>query len=220
MRRLDRKYQRWYFRRLALKMGLAHCARPPRWTEIEEKYLLDHYPAMGLKALRRALMALNGGTPRSFTAICLKIKRLHLLSTDGEGFTIRGICDLFGCDHHRVERWIAAGWLRGKRRGTLRTKRQGGDQWHFDPARVRSFIVAHPEEIDVRRVEPVAFIRLVAGDAPLSMFCRCPCCGAEYEEETIFDAGNAVNWRYCPTCRLRMQDVGDGDERRYAVVGR
>jgi len=35
--------------------------------------------------------------------------------------------------------------------------------WHFEPKRVRNFVINNPGEIDIRRVEPEAFIHLVAG---------------------------------------------------------
>ena len=160
------KYPRWYIGRIAREMGLGRVIEPD-WTAAEEAYVDEHYPKMGLKALRRGLIH-NGMFPRSTTAIKLKIRRLGIHASDGDGFTMRGLQNfLWGGleQHHIIARWIEKGWLKGKRRGTLRKAgKQGGDTWSFSPEWVRAFIIAHPEEIDLRMVDPIAFIRLVAGD--------------------------------------------------------
>lgn len=219
MRILDRKYPRWYVRRLAAHMGLA-IPKPADWTAAEESYVAEHYPQMGLKALRNGLKH-NFGVNRSTTAIHLKVKRLGLLSADGEGFTLRGLCKLLwnGQENHSiVYRWMEKGWLKGKRRGTLRKKCQGGDHWYFDPEWVRSFIVAHPEEIDLRLVDPVAFIRLVAGDKEILQICKCPACGLEHETKTI-NPGLVMPRIYCPSCKKRIAERKMDDDWALAMEG-
>ncbi len=211
------KYPRWYIRRIAGEMGLAKV-KEPDWTATEEAYVNDHYPNMGLKALRRGLIN-NNMFPRSTTAIHLKIKRLGLLSSDGDGFTLRGLLNFLWAgleQHHIITRWIEKGWLKGKCRGTLRTKKQGGDQWYFAPEWVRAFIIAHPEEIDLRMVDPVAFIRLVAGDnLTLPASCKCPDCGAEFEKR-MFNPGLKVLPVYCDGCK-NAHDGGDCETYRIAM---
>lgn len=218
MRLLGRKYPRWYVRRLAQGMGLARV-KEPLWSAAEECYVAEHYPRMGLKALRRGLIA-NGHFPRSTTAIHLKIKRLGIVGADDDGFTLRGLQNfLWGGQeqHHIISRWIVNGWLKGKRRGTLRTAKQGGDCWYFDPEWVRAFIIAHPEEIDLRLVDPVAFIRLVAGDnLTLPAACKCPGCGAQHEKR-LFNPGLQVLRIYCDACQVRNNDGGDRATYRIAV---
>jgi hypothetical protein len=196
------KYPRWYIRRMAQQLGLART-KAPDWTPNEERYLLDHYPKMKLKALRAGMIR-AGMAARTPIAINIKIKRLGLCSSDDDGFTLRGLCDLFwrGQDNHGIlDRWIDRGWLKGKRRGTLRTKKQGGDQWYFDPEWVRAFIVKHPTEIDMRQVDPVAFITLVAGDnLDMPVQCTCPGCGKEYEKR-MFNPSSLTMRKRCDVCR-------------------
>lgn len=209
------KYPRWYIGRIAREMGLARVMEPD-WTAAEEAYVFDNYPKMGLKALRAGLIR-NCGFPRSTTAIKLKIRRLGLFSSDDDGFTMRGLDNFLwgGQDqHHIITRWIAKGWLKAKRRGTLRKTRQGGDHWYFAPEWLRAFIITHPEEIDLRLVDSVAFIRLVAGDnLMLPAGCKCPGCGAEYEKR-LFNPGLQVLRIYCDDC----QAGHDGDDETYRVA--
>jgi len=217
MRLLERKYPRWYVRRRARDLGLARV-KEPDWMADEENYLQEHYPKMGLKSLRAGLIR-NGGFPRSTTAIWLKIKRLGIVAGLDNGFTKRGLQNLLWGgqeNHHIIQRWIDRGWLKAKRRGTLRLESQGGDMWYFDPEWVRAFIIAHPEEIDLRLVDPVAFIRLVAGDnLDLPAACRCPDCGVEFEKK-LFNPGLKVLRVYCDVCK-EMNDGGDRETYRIAV---
>ena len=203
MRLLGRKYPRWYVRRRAGEMGLARVIEPD-WTAVEENFVYENYPRLGLKSLQRVLKRATG-VARSTTAIHLKIKRLGMVAADGEGFTLRGLCNFLwaGQEMHKIiYRWMEKGWLKGKRRGTLRTKKQGGDQWYFDPAWVRSFIVNHPEEVDLRLVDPKTFISLVAGDTEILCACKCPRCGKEYEDRG-FNPGAKLLRIYCPDCRMK-----------------
>lgn len=209
MRLMGGKYPRWHVRKLAGKLGLAR-PKMQDWSAAEESYVADHYPQMGIKALKRALK-INFGVQRSSTAIGLKIKRLGLVSADGEGFTKNGLCRLlFGGQYSIkiINRWMEKGWLKGKRRGTLRKASQGGDQYYFSPEWVRSFIVAHPEEIDLRLVDPVPFIRLVAGDKEVLQLCKCPSCGKEHETKTL-NPGLVMPRIYCPACRLKVSDLDE-----------
>jgi hypothetical protein len=194
MMRLKRKYPRWYIRRLAQKMGLART-KEPDWSRQEITYLLDHYHICGYAALRSALKRINGGFARSTTAIYLKAKRLMICKSD-QGYTMLGVCALLGVDHHKVRKWVSKGYLKGKPRGTKRKKCQGGDIWFFDSAWLRSFIIRHPEEIDLRRVDKQAFIGiLLCNIEDLMTICRCPNCGDEYQR--------MMNWTGKGTPRIR-----------------
>lgn len=106
--------------------------------------------------------------------------------------------------------------MKGKRRGTLRTKKQGGDTWYFDPEWVRSFIIAHPEEIDLRLVDPVAFISLMAGQSEVPIICKCPKCGKEYEGRG-FNPGVRLLRIYCPDCRMEAAADDETEPCRLAV---
>jgi len=161
MRLLGSKYPRWHIRRKAAEMGLAK-PKIANWSEVEEDWLHENFPRKGYQAVQAGLRRINGGITRSPCAILLKTKRLHI-NKRSNGLTIRMMEDLLGQDHKKIYTWIERGLLTAKRKGTARTEIQGGDMWHFEPKKVRAFIIANPEEVDLRKVEPVSFIHLVAG---------------------------------------------------------
>lgn len=159
---LGDRYPRWYVRRLANEMGLARFKKAI-WSEREIEALHQYYPRFSFNVVARKLKNINGGTWRSPTAILLKAKRQHI-NKRSDGFTMRMMEDLMGADHRKIEGWIGRGWLNnGHRKGTRRTERQGGDMHHFEAKDLREFVINHPDEIDLRRVEPQSFIHLVAG---------------------------------------------------------
>jgi len=212
MRATKGKYPRWYILKMGGKFGLSK-AMPADWTPEEMNWLIDHYPEYGLKKLQKGLLH-NFKVRRSLDAIHIKVTRMGLLAENGDGFTMRSLCSFLfkGQENHStVERWIAKGWLKGKRRGTLRTKENGGDMWYFSTERVRNFIIAHPDEIDLRLVDPVAFIRLVAGDQEILQTCLCPSCGIEHEIKTL--KLDPIKPRiYCERCRPLAQSLAYGTE--------
>lgn len=219
MRLLEKKYPRWYVRRIACELGVART-KEARWSAEEERYIVDHYPQMGKKKLQMGLVRLSG-VKRSYTAIWLKIKRLDMLGIDNDGFALRGLCNFFwsGQENHQIiHRWIQYGWLRGKRRGTLRKKSQGGDQWYFAPEWVRSFIIEHPDEIDLRLVDRVPFIKLLASGKSCKELCDCICpkCNRHHEME-LFNPGVANPRIYCPSCKVTVANI-DFDENQYDVA--
>jgi len=66
-----------------------------------------------------------------------------------------------GEDHHKIQRWIACGWLRDRRQGTRRHDGQGGDVHRFRENDIVEFIKTHPQEINLAKVEPTWFLDLV-----------------------------------------------------------
>jgi hypothetical protein len=101
---------------------------------------------------------------RTKTAVKLKAKRLGVSKGTQEGYTLGGLCLALGCDHHKVQKWIERGWLTGRRRKSERTTSQGGDMWLFVDKDIRKFVIAHPNEIDQRRVDFLWLVDLLAGN--------------------------------------------------------
>ncbi len=145
---------RWRIRRWAAELGLAR-QKEPRWTEDDLHYLEAHLARVGVRELARHL-------GRTETAVRLKAKRLGTAKGD-DGYTMRGLCEGLGVDHHKAERWLAAGWLRGTRRQTERTPQQGGDMWLFTDAAIRALVKHHPGEVDPRRVDWIWLIDVLLG---------------------------------------------------------
>jgi hypothetical protein len=142
---------RWKVKKWATELGLAR-QKEPRWTQEDEEYLERNISRKSLADIAKHL-------ERTKTAVKLKAKRLGLNKTI-EGYTMRGLCMALGCDHHKVEKWLHAGWLQGKRRGTERTTQ---DYWYFTDRNIRKFIIEHPTEIDQRRVDWLWVVDLLGG---------------------------------------------------------
>lgn len=147
---------KWHVNRRGIALGLARVKEKP-WSaaevELMEKlvWLSDHVIAKKLTA---------AGFPRTATAVHLKKKRLRLRAGI-DGYSQTQLTEAFGFDHHVIRGWIKAGWLRGTRRQTLRTEKQGGDIWYFTHAAVYEFALRHPDEIDLCKVEKWWFLDLI-----------------------------------------------------------
>lgn len=135
---------RWQVRKWGAQLGLAR-QKEPRWSEAELDYLERAMGRVGITQIAQHL-------GRTRVAVRLKMKRLGLRQTD-DGYTMSGLCAGLGCDHHKVRKWMDAGWLRGRRRQTERVAVQGGDMWYFSDAAIKALVRDHPAEIDPRRVE-------------------------------------------------------------------
>lgn len=141
----------WTIRKRAAILGVSRT-KEPRWSEADEDYLRKHYSTKSLRTLSKELN-------RTITSIMLKKKRLGIRKTD-DGYTLRGLCEALGVDHHKVEYWVAQGWLKKRGRGI---QREEHDYWLVTDKNLRDFVRAHPEEIDLRRVDKFWFIDLLAG---------------------------------------------------------
>jgi hypothetical protein len=156
--RIDRLVQllgvpRWKIKKWAMDLGLT-CQKEPRWTPEDEEYLQRNLHRQSVTAIAKHL-------GRTKVSIKLKAKRLGVNKCHQEGYTMRGLCMAFGCDHHKVERWIELGWLRGRRR---KTEREDRDVWLFTDRDIRELIKKHPQEIDPRRFDWLWIVDLLCGD--------------------------------------------------------
>jgi uncharacterized protein len=136
------------------QLGLTR-KKEPFWTDADEQYLAIHLRHQSLRDI-----AIHLG--RTQTAVKLKAKRLGVNKTQ-EGYTMRGLCMGLGCDHHKVEKWMSDGWLKGVRRGSERANGQRGDIWLFTDNDIANFVRAHPLEIDQRRMDWLWVVDLLSG---------------------------------------------------------
>jgi hypothetical protein len=141
----------------AAELGLARV-KEPDWS-LAEIAILREYARYGAQAIREHLK--RAGFRRTKTGIELKRKRLDLVRDPG-GYSAYSLSKLCGIDQHGVMRWIALGWLAAEKRGTNRTEQQGGDSHFIRIEDVQRFIWEHPDEMDLRRVEPRWFLNLVS----------------------------------------------------------
>jgi hypothetical protein len=142
--------------RRGAELGLAHT-KEPNWSPTELA-ILGETAHLGAEAVQRRLA--KRGYSRSRTAILLKRKRLKL-TAHLDGYSGNALADLFGVDNHRIYRWIAAGMLVAQRRGTDRSHKQGGDTYWISRQDVHAFVMQHPDEYDLRKVEKWWFLSLI-----------------------------------------------------------
>ena len=148
----------WQITKWATELGVART-KEPRWTQHELYYLEENIHKKSWAAIARYL-------DRTPTAVKLKAKRLGLGKLglhDADGLTQRRLALLLGVDDHRVADWAKAGWIKRQRRGTDRRTQQGGDAWLYTNEAVLRFIVEHPEEVNLRRVDRDWFLGLIRG---------------------------------------------------------
>lgn len=144
---------RWAVVRRAVALGLSRPKDRPR-TSQEERCLEANYHRVGAKTLARRL-------GRTRTAVKLKAKRLGFRKYD-EGYTARSLAEGLGVDPHWVLARIRSGRLRATPRRTERTAQQGGDSWLITDEGFIDFLREYPYEIDLRKVDGLWFMDLVA----------------------------------------------------------
>lgn len=141
----------------AKAMGLARTKEKP-WTDAEEQ-LLERWVGFSLGCIARKFR--QRGYARSETAINLKVKRLHLRAT-ADRWTQSAIAKALGVDPHVVTRWVKAGRMLAEAKGTSRTPQQGGDSLLIHRDEVRRFILNHPDDIDLAKVEKFWFLDVLS----------------------------------------------------------
>ena len=147
---------RWLVSRRAALLGLTRT-KEPEWNA-DEIALLERWGHLTDAVIQRKLKA--AGFQRSMNAIHLKMKRLHI-KQNLEGYSAYALATAFGVDGHKITSWINRKMLNAIRRGTARTESQGGDTYWIMHKAVREFVLAYPDEIDLRKVEKWWFLDLV-----------------------------------------------------------
>jgi hypothetical protein len=146
----------WALKKRARELGLAQ-SKELLWSEAELA-ILSRYAWMSDERIRLKLKA--AGYARTVTGIHLKLKRMRF-KHDGSFYSASGLAQALGIDSHAVTRWIKSGHLKAKFRGTARTEQQNGDIYLIHEKDVRRFIVEHPTDIDLRRVDQIWFLDLI-----------------------------------------------------------
>ena len=105
------------------------------------------------------------GFGRTATGIHPKLKRMRFKHDHGF-YSANGLAQALGIDSHAVARWIKRGHLKAQFRkaqfrGTARGDRQNGDIYLIRERDVRQFILEHPTDIDLRKVDQLWFLDLI-----------------------------------------------------------
>jgi hypothetical protein len=146
----------WALKKRARELGLARTKELP-WSE-PELQILARYAWMSDERIRQKLKA--AGYARTVTGIHLKLKRMRF-KQDGSFYSACSLAQALGIDPHAVTRWIKSGHLKAKLRGTARTEQQNGDSYLIQEKDVRRFILDHPTDIDLRKVDQLWFLDLI-----------------------------------------------------------
>jgi hypothetical protein len=146
----------WTLKKRARELGLARTKELP-WSETELA-LLARYAWMSDERIRLKLKA--AGYARTVTGIHLKLKRMKF-KDDGSFYSAYSLAQALGIDPHAVTRWIKSGNLKASFRGTARTRQQNGDSYLIQEKDVRRFILEHPTDIDLRKVDQIWFLDLI-----------------------------------------------------------
>lgn len=159
----------WLIKKRAQALGLCFPADRKDWTPAEAQFLMQYAGSRLTTWMARELR-------RSESSVVLKLKRMRISRRFREGYTLRDLELCFGCDHHQIDRWIRAGWLHGRRRGTRRNGTGGqtggpADAWVFSDARILEFIQQHPMEFRLDKCDQMWFMDVVldAGHASRAM---------------------------------------------------
>ena len=146
----------WALKKRARELGLARTKELP-WSEAELGILARH-AWMSDERIRLKLKA--AGYSRTVTGIHLKLKRMRF-KHDGSFYSAYSLAQALGIDPHAVTRWIKSGHLKAKVRGTARGPQQNGDSYLIQEKDVRRFILEHPTDIDLRKVDQLWFLDLI-----------------------------------------------------------
>jgi hypothetical protein len=146
----------WALKKRARELGLARTKELP-WSE-RELGILARCAWMSDERIRLKLKA--AGYSRTVTGIHLKLKRMRF-KHDGSFYSAYSLAQALGIDPHAVTRWIKSGHLKAKFRGTARGPQQNGDSYLIQEKDVRRFILEHPTDIDLRKVDQLWFLDLL-----------------------------------------------------------
>jgi len=150
----------WKVSRYALHQGwIQKQKKASAWSE-EEIKILERWAHITSERIQIKLK--TKGFKRSLVGIILKRKRMRLLSNlKGQSASAVAMC--LGVDSHFITSAIKAGLLKARKRGTDRTKQQGGDMWYISDKSIRKFIIENVHAIDLRKVDKYWYTDIVAG---------------------------------------------------------
>jgi len=150
------KWPRYAICKRGAELGLART-KEHSWTCAEESVLIK-FGHLSWTGIQKKLS--DAGYKRTVAAISLKSIRLKV-KQNLDGYSANSLALGFGVDVHKILTWIQRGLLHAERRGTARTKEQGGDTWWIERRQVKSFVLRNPEEVDLTRVEKFWFLDLI-----------------------------------------------------------
>ena len=150
----ETRLPRWYIKKRAARLGLTMHPDKRPWTAAEQEILERLLGRVSALTIARRLK-------RTEASVVLKIKRLGVSRRVRNGYTMRDLEECLGESHHKIQRWVANGWLRDRLQGTRRHDGNGRDIHRFQEKEILGFIRNHPLEINLGRVDAVWFLDMI-----------------------------------------------------------
>jgi hypothetical protein len=144
--------------RRAAELGIAKTREKP-WSRTEED-ILEQWCSHSAWTIYNRLQ--EAGFHRTLVGIGTKMKRLKVRRSL-DTFSPHQLAHYLGATENRIFAWIKAGWLKAEDRGFASEKKT---YWVIQPADLRKFILHHPDEIVLARIDPAMqlwFLDLVSG---------------------------------------------------------
>jgi len=152
---------RWRVSKRAVELGvLPFKKKEPNWCP-KELEILEHLSYRTAPTVQKYLK--KAGYRRSLQAVVLQRKRKRYTRRSMDPYTATELAECFGIDVHAIVRWVHRGWLKAMRRGTARTRRQGGDEWLFRDQWIRNFILNYVDVIDFRKADKYWMVDMLVG---------------------------------------------------------
>jgi excisionase family DNA binding protein len=128
----------------ARKLGLAQV-HPRKWTEEEDKYLLDFVSSKSLREIAKRLKRTVGAVRKRLLQLGTR-RKLSARVTDGH--TKSELAQYLGCSRKTIQRWIDEGLLKGRYEGRNRQD----DTLRITDEDFRAFWKKHPWEVPLHRL--------------------------------------------------------------------
>lgn len=154
---------RWWLTKRLTRLGLTiRHKKEPRWTAAEDALMGKvplHLPDKAAAVFR------EHGFQRSPTAIVVRAKRLDLSRRAARPeLSARRAATILGVDAKFITARILAGNLPAEKRDDKRLVQQGGSSWDIKSADLRRWIIDNIDVVDLRKVDKIPFVSLIAGE--------------------------------------------------------
>jgi len=146
-------FPRWYIKRQASRLPLTMHPDGRPWTQQEFDTLGGLLGKVSTATIAKRLK-------RTEASVILKITALGYSRRVSEGYTTGDLEKCLGEDHHKIQKWIAKGWLRAR---SLRKHRDDANRRSIHCFRERDildFIKRHPREINLCKVDSLWMLDL------------------------------------------------------------
>jgi len=139
------------------KMGIA-VDKSRDWTAGETEILRELITQYSPLTIARRLK-------RSVNSVVVKSKRLRLSRRARDGwFTKKEVCEIFGVDHRKIQRYIDSGELKACWHTERKPQKNGMAMWHIKSKDLKEFIKKNIGDFQGRNVDLVMIVWLLNGD--------------------------------------------------------